>query len=302
VSSRRTLILIAALVVGALAAVVVWNYVNGADDRAQGNAAQVDVFVVKRDIPRGTNGASAIDDGFIQKDQIPQRFRPGTAVTDEETIRTFQAVTDLAANSVLVQGMFVSPQDASFSNAELLKDNRVAVTISVDDVHGVAGLIVPGDFVNVMVMPRDDFCAAPTQDPGSAKPPTPPTLFDLKTAPVQSQYVCRPARMLYEKVQVLFVDKTTVTQPGQTPTTTDTGEPAQPAVQTIRTGLITLAVPAAGAQYVASINADQLYLTLVAPDYNPQALGQIDSSHITTLPGEDPAQQTPYGPTGLSGD
>ena len=39
VSSRRTLILIAALVIGALAAFLVFNYVNGADDRAQDNAA-----------------------------------------------------------------------------------------------------------------------------------------------------------------------------------------------------------------------------------------------------------------------
>ena len=40
VSSRRTLILIAALVVGALAAVALFNYVGGVEDRASEDAAR----------------------------------------------------------------------------------------------------------------------------------------------------------------------------------------------------------------------------------------------------------------------
>ena len=46
VSSRRTLILIAAVVVGALSAFLVFNYVNSADDRARSNARQVTVLKV----------------------------------------------------------------------------------------------------------------------------------------------------------------------------------------------------------------------------------------------------------------
>jgi Flp pilus assembly protein CpaB len=292
------LILIAAMVVGVLAVVVVWNYVNGADNRAQDNAAEVPVYVVKRDIPRGATGATSIDQKDIVQDTIPTKFKPNTAVNDLSTISTFVAVTDIPANSVLVNGMFVSPEEANVGNSELLKDGRVAITISVDPVRGVAGLIVPGDFVNVMLLPKDDACATPTQDAGSNT--SPPKLFDMRSAPVQSEYVCRPARFLYQKVQVLFVDKTTVTQPGQTQTTDTTG--AATSTTAVNTGLITLSVPPSSAQWLASVNAEQLYLTLVAPDYTAAAQQQIDTSHVTALPGEDAGQLTPYGPAGLSGD
>ena len=56
VSSRRTLILIAAVVVGAISAFLVFNYVNSADDRAQGNARKVDVLKIAKDIPKGLTG------------------------------------------------------------------------------------------------------------------------------------------------------------------------------------------------------------------------------------------------------
>jgi len=296
VSSRRTLILIAALVIGALAAVVVWNYVNGADDRAQKNAAQVPVLVVKTDIPRGLTGAEAIDNGYIAEDDIPTKFKPNTAVNDATSIRTFVAVTDIPANSVLVAGMFVSPEEANVGNAELLKDGRVAITVAVDDVHGVAGLVVPGDFVNVYLRPNFEGCleaSGPETQPGVIN------FIDPATVPIGVPYICHPARLLYQKVQVLFVDKTTIAQPGQTPTTNADGTETE--VPQIKTGIITFAVPPAAAQFLASIELDQLYLALVAPDYVPVPLPPIDV-FATTLPGEDGNQLTPYGPNGLQGD
>jgi hypothetical protein len=46
-------------------------------------------------------------------------------VNDLSTISTFVAVTDIPANSVLVNGMFVSPEEANVGNSELLKDGRL---------------------------------------------------------------------------------------------------------------------------------------------------------------------------------
>src|SRR6056297_2149365 len=74
VSSRRTLILIAAIAIGGLAAFALFNYVGGIEDRANDNAERVDVFVVRRDIPKGLPGEQAQAEGFIELDQIPQKF------------------------------------------------------------------------------------------------------------------------------------------------------------------------------------------------------------------------------------
>ena len=46
-SSRRTLILVGAIVIGVIAALLIYNYVQGIDDRANNNAKLVDVYVAK---------------------------------------------------------------------------------------------------------------------------------------------------------------------------------------------------------------------------------------------------------------
>ena len=81
-SSRRTLILIAAVVVGALSAFLVFNYVNSADDRARGNARQVQVLKVAKDIPKGLSGREAQQQGMIVPANIAAEFKPVTAIVD----------------------------------------------------------------------------------------------------------------------------------------------------------------------------------------------------------------------------
>ena len=56
VSSRRTLILIAAVVIGAISAFLVFNYVNSADDRARENARTVTVLKIAKNIEKGKFG------------------------------------------------------------------------------------------------------------------------------------------------------------------------------------------------------------------------------------------------------
>ncbi len=288
------MILIAALAIGALAAVALFNYVGGVEDEASKNNREVTVQVIKKDVPRGLTGQEAITNGFIVKDKIATKFKPATAVDDTSTIQSFVAITDLPAGSVLVQGMFVSKEEAKTGNSELLKNGNVAITISVDQVRGVAGLIVPGDFVNILVIPStDNQCSQgtvlPTDRGANTFIPTPPTPSGDITAAL-----CDGARYLYQKVQVLFVDKTTVPQPGST--AEDSASDAD--VATVNTGLITFSLPPAAAQLLVTTPGDQLYLTLVAPDYTPVPLPSLDP-FPALLPGEDPSQLTPYGPQGL---
>lgn len=79
--------------------------------------------------------------------------------------------------------------------------------------------------------------------------------------------------------------------------TGETAEAAQANAEVAtNTGMITLIVPTEAAQYIASIEPNRLYLTLVAPDYVPVAHENIDPQG--PIPGEDPEQLTPYGPDG----
>jgi pilus assembly protein CpaB len=271
-SSRRTLILIGAIVLGIVAALLLFNYVRGIEDRANDNARRVDVFTAQQDIPRGTPAETATSDGAISESQIPQEFRPASAITTPDEIARKVALFDIPANSVIVRGMFVDPAQTQISFRQRLRNpEHVAVTVSVDDVRGVAGFLVPGDEVNIMVF--QDTEGGEQADAGD-------------TAVFNSV-----ARYLYQKVQILAVGQSTLLAPGEQ---TDTAEGE---AQT-GSGLITFNVPPLAAQYIATAqNSGGMYLSLVADDYQPAPLPPLDPS-FATLPGESGDQLTPYGPAG----
>ncbi len=171
--SRRTVILIAAVLIGAIAAYALYNYVNGVEDRAYHNAKRVQVFVVKQPIAKGTPGDQAVGDKLVQAGQIPQEFRPATAITDTAVLNGKVALTNLVPGQVVVDGMFVDQATAFVTFSERIPVDQVAVTVSVDQVHGVAGLLVPGDKVNLMVVLDPQLAALAGGTPGAPQPPRP---------------------------------------------------------------------------------------------------------------------------------
>ena len=272
-SSRRTLILIAAVLVGAVAAYALYTYVGGIEDEANENAERVEIFKIVQDIPKGTFGDEAFAQGFIEEDVIAKEYRPATAITDPSEIDGLVAISDLAANQVVVSNQFVTQQDSLSTFSQLLKNNEVAITITVDQVRGVAGLLVPGDFVNLLVTGPSTAGEAAAGDGGAA-------VFTT------------PARYLFQKVQILAVGQTRKLEPGETVATNEDGTP----VDQSSSGLITFVVPAKAAQQIASIDGSTIYLSLVAPDYQPTAITPLDVN--APLPGETGSQLTPYGPDG----
>lgn len=279
-SQRRTLILVAAIAIGALASFLVWNYVNGVQDEAFDNAEQVPVYLVKQNVTRGTSGLEA--QAYIAKENIPRKFKPGNAIASVEDISGKVAVNDLVPNQVVVSDMFVDASDpaarASFSErlTKIRNEDQVAISLSVDQVRGVAGLVRPGDFVNILLANQS---AGGGGDAENAAATTAP---DFK------------ARYLYQKAQVLAVGQDALPQAGAAaPAATPEGEAAAP---TENAGLITLIVPAKAAQYIASVDPSTIYMVLVARDYKPVPQAPIELSDL--LPAEDAAQLTPYGKDG----
>jgi pilus assembly protein CpaB len=280
VSSRRTLILIAAALVGAIAAYALFTYVGGIEDEANDNAERVKIFKIVQDIPKGTFGDEAFAQGLIEEDVIAKEYRPATAITQPSQIDGLVAISDLPANQVVVGNQFVD-QAASLSTfSSLLKNNEVAVSISVDEIRGVAGLLVPGDFVNILVTSPPLELVTP-----EGEQPADPTVASGEGA------LSAPARALFQKVQILAVGQSRKLEPGETANTNADGTPAGGS-----SGLITFAVPLEAAQLIASVAPETYYLTLVAKDYQPALLPPVDVTG--PLPGEVADQLTPYGPSG----
>jgi Flp pilus assembly protein CpaB len=312
VGSRRTLITIAALAVGGLAVFLIYGYVGSVKDEAFGEAERVKVFVVKQTVAKGTYGEEASASALIAEDEIPKRFWPENAIRSFDDIAGKVAVGDLAVNQVVTTDMFADPSTVQTTFSDRLEkingEDQVAVSIQVDQVRGVAGLLQPGDFVNIMAT---TLCPS-SPDPGAALAgeseaagATGEGEAEGEAEPADSctdTFLQTQARYVYQKVQILAIDQTPVALPGETTSAAEGDPAADPAAggATIGTGLITLIVPARAAQYVASMSPDQIYLTLVPRDYVPVPQEGIDWT--APLPGEDPEILTPYGPEGPGGE
>jgi len=306
VSSRRTLILVAAVVIGALASFLVYGYVSGVQDEAYDDAQRLEVYVVKQTIPKGTYGEEATAAKLIVKDQIPKKFYPPNAIKDPNVdLGGKVAVNDLAVNQVITTDMFADPATVSSSFADRLEkindEDQVAISISVDTVRGVSGLLPPGDYVNIM---STEICQNGESagsggggggeeggDGGEA------AAADDPCAGLENILFGKQARYIYQKAQILAIDKTPVAQAGEV---SSTAEDEAAATEPTNTGLLTLILPTKAAQYVASLPPANIYLALVSRDYEPKPQSAID--YRGPLPAEDPSVLTPYGPDGAGSE
>ena len=263
--------MVGAIVIGVIAALLIYNYVQGIDDRANNNAKLVDVYVAKSDILRGTAGEQAASSKAIDKSQIPQQFKPATAISTTDQLAKKVALFDIPANSVIVDNMFVDPASSQITfRQRLTNKSYVAVSISTDSVHGVAGFLVAGDEVNMAIKLHD------------SKPPETWTGMHFDDV---YQY-------MYQKVYIIAVGSNTVLAPGET-TASTTGTTAAASDNSI----LTLEVPANAALMIMTGQDLGYYLSLTPKDYVPEVVPTPPFIQAT-LPGEDPGQLTPYGPAG----
>jgi Flp pilus assembly protein CpaB len=289
VSSRRTLILLLAVGLGLVAAFFLYTYVNNIEDEAASDFDLENVLKAVEQIPRGTLGEDAIDAVLVESGTIPREYKPDQAIVNVDSIRGKVAIFDIPAGVAITDTMFVSEEDVEISfRRRLEQPDWATATISVDQVGSVAGLLVPGDEVNMMVavdIEPEDLEALPEQ------PPPDQLVFTFE----------RRYEMLYQKVHILAVGSATESLPGEEVATDEENERQQNQGDT---GLITFNVPPDAAQLIATAHlTSTIYLSLVPTDYDPVEIGPVEpiEPFLETLPGQNADQLTPYGPDGSGG-
>lgn len=286
------MILLGAIAVGVVAALLLFQYIQGIENRAFENAKRVDVYIAKGAIKRSTPGQTAVDSGDIALTQIPQEFRAGTAINTTEEISQKVALFDISPGTTIVQGMFVDPVQTQITFRQRLKDpDHVAISISTDIVRQVAGLLVPTDEVNIMVFDQPDTVT--DEEVEAASTSTSEGGNDGETAPTNPRslrVLNSRARMLYQKVQIIAVGQTAKLEPGETT------DPNKTTSAGAATGALTLSVPPDASLWIASaMNSGGMYLALNPDNYQAKPVDQIPLV-IDKLPGEKADVLTPDGP------
>ena len=281
-----------------LAAMGLLIYIRGIEDNVYAGRELVTVWVAEGPIPQGASGSDLQQRGLIIEKSIPAEFAPDSAIAAPgEEIVGLVAINAIPAEQTIVKGMFAAPQVIATGVVDRLEErttdeensrraDMTTYTFSAGGQNAVAGLLEPGDFVNIMTRydvpglvaaeeetPAEGDLLEESEEaeaPGVGRETTGTFRFD--------------AAMVYQKAEILAIGTSL-------PATVEAaeGEEAAPAVEG---GLITLAVPVDVAQVLHAL--DGFYLTLVSPDYEPWPLPPLDFT-IFNLPGEDCELLTPYG-------
>ena len=249
-SSRRTLILIGALVIGGLAAFLTLNYVRGVENESAEQNRLVEVLVANGTISKGTAADDALATEQIGMAKRRAADLPASVVRRDAEVAGQVAAVDLSGGEIITGNMFVADTDLTGSKSTSLDKGNVAITISVDEAAGVAGLIQPGDSINILATVDNEG------DQGLGNRST-------EEEPTEGFVFPRPAVYAFQDVKVLAVGQSL----GE-PVAAAEGEEAAPA-NTGNSGLITVQLPPEDARILASVRESSLYLTLNRPDYEP---------------------------------
>lgn len=143
----KVLIIILALVLGGLAAIFAATYLRSARTDIAAQNKPVEVLVATQSLPRGLTSDELVQRKLVERRKIPQQFVSADAISSPRAIENQVLAVSVGAGEQITRGKFAYPQDAGLSYS--VPEDLVAISASIDDVSGVAGLIKPGDYVMV---------------------------------------------------------------------------------------------------------------------------------------------------------
>jgi len=229
--TRRTLLLLAALVVAAVGTGLIFVYVHNINDRALADQKPQQILIAKTEIPAGTSVQDAASKGAFQQVDMAKKYVATGALSDTTPIADQVALAPIFPGQQVLSQMFGA---AGSTSALPIPANDMAISVQLTDPARVAGFVEPGSSVSIFATVNPSTGGATTQ----------------------------ATQLLLPRVQVIAVGPTTTTS--QTTTNTQTG---QTNVEQISRAILTLAVTQQEAQQVIFAQGQgQLYFALLTPN------------------------------------
>ena len=145
-NSRSLIMIVAAVVLGLAAVFVAARWIN-----AQGATATNKVAVALVDISLG----GRLTPEMVRMVEWPANAMPPGAVTDAKSIDTRVARTSIQRGEPIMEAKLAPPGTKGGLSA-VVADGKRAMTVRVNDVVGVAGFALPGNFVDILVNTQEE--------------------------------------------------------------------------------------------------------------------------------------------------
>lgn len=154
----RIVIIIVALALGGVAAIMAATYLNSARIRLDAQSQPIEVLVAQEDIQRGVPADELFAKKLVVVQKIPRQFVAADAVSSQRAVDGQVLAVSLTAGEQLTAGRFQYPSQAGLAYS--VPSDYIAVSIPVDKVSSVSGLLRPGDMVAVMGTVEQDLKGA----------------------------------------------------------------------------------------------------------------------------------------------
>jgi len=244
---RRSLLLIAAVVLAGLGATLVFWYANNADQRAAQNQTLRPVLVATTTIPAGTTGASLVGSGSVELRHVAAGSVAPGALSDLTAVRSLTTLSTLFAGEQLLIDEFGTPTALT---SLPIPDGLMAVSVQLGDPERVAGFVNAGSQVAVFV-----------------------TITN--TDPATSARAPDVTEILLTRVPVIGVGNTSVV------TQTSTDRTGQQNTEQIPKTILTLAVTQDQAtRLIHAAQKGSLYFALLTATSKVSPGGRVDSTDL----------------------
>jgi pilus assembly protein CpaB len=151
---RRRILLVAAVLVAAMGAVLVFLYVQGADSRAEERFDTVDVLKATAIIEPGESIEDAQAAGKLTLAAVAQDELLNGYQTDTSTMAGTKAMQTIYPGEQIVSDKFGT--GVSASTALPIPDDKMAISVNLTDPSRVAGFVNPGSEVAIFVTGTDE--------------------------------------------------------------------------------------------------------------------------------------------------
>jgi Flp pilus assembly protein CpaB len=131
-----------------VAAIVIVVFLNQYRDNVKNGGVPTTVLVAGKLIEKGASGETIGAEGLFKPSELPRDQVKSGALTDASTLRGKVAVADILPGAQLTAADFKAAGSGIIT--KLAADQR-AITLSLDNAHGMVGSVRTGDHVDVIV-------------------------------------------------------------------------------------------------------------------------------------------------------
>jgi pilus assembly protein CpaB len=222
---RRTVLLVAAILVAALGAGLVLIYVHDVSQREKAREAPEQILVAKKIIPAGTSGAAASAQGDLEYMKVPRVAVARGALASIDSVANLVALAPIYPGEQILSIKF--GKQGAQNLLTIPTAGTMALSISLSGPARVNGFLAPGSDVAVfltsggstkMILPRVTVIAVGTKtlvpssgQAGSTDQQSDVVTFGVTAVQAQTLIYAQTAGSLY--LSLLTADSTTPSLP-----------------------------------------------------------------------------------------